>query len=51
MRVALAIALTIYAIVSAGITFIASPREASISAALQHTPVVVGLRLDSTTAA
>ncbi|MGB9078554.1 MAG: hypothetical protein WCC26_17080 [Terracidiphilus sp.] len=46
LRVALAIALSIFAIMSAGITFTASPREASIGAALQRTPVVVSLRLE-----
>lgn len=45
LRVALAIALSIYAIVSAGITLTASPREASLRAALQRAPVAVGLRL------
>jgi hypothetical protein len=44
--VTLIFALTIYAVVSAGVTFKASPREASLSAAVEHTPVVVGLRLE-----
>ena len=44
--VTLVVALTLYAVVSAGLTVEASPREASIRAAVQHTPVVVGLRLE-----
>ena len=46
LRVALVLALTMYAVVSAGVTVAASRSEASISAAVQHTPVVVGLRLE-----
>ena len=46
LRVTLVLALTIYAVESAGISVVASPSEASISAAVQHTPVVVGLRLE-----
>jgi hypothetical protein len=46
LRVALMLALTLYAAQSAGVTVAASPRGASISAAVQHTPVVVGLRLE-----
>ena len=38
--------ITIYAIVSAGLTGQSSVREASIRAAVLHTPVVVGLRLE-----
>lgn len=46
LRVALVFALAMYALVSVGITIVASPSKASITAAVQHTPVIVGLRLE-----
>ncbi len=46
VHVTLVLALTIYAVASAGVSVVASPTEASISAVVQHTPVVVGLRLE-----
>lgn len=46
VHLTLVLALTIYAVASAGVTFVASPTEASINAVVQHTPVVVGLRLE-----
>jgi hypothetical protein len=44
--VALALALAMYAVGTAGIHVAASPRGATISAAVQHAPLVVGLRLE-----
>lgn len=45
LRVAL-VALTIFAVMSAGVTVATSPRDASFIAAAQRAPVVVGLRLE-----
>ena len=46
IRVALVLALTIYAVSSGEVSVVASPSQASIIAAVQHSPVVVGLRLE-----
>ena len=46
LRVTLVLALTIYAVASGEVSVVASPSPASIIAAVQHTPVVVGLRLE-----
>jgi len=46
VRATLVLALLLYAAAGAGVTVAASRSEASISAAVQHTPVVVGLRLE-----
>jgi hypothetical protein len=41
--ITLVVALTVYTVFSAGLTFAASPGEASLKAAVQRTPLVVGL--------
>jgi hypothetical protein len=46
LRVTLVLALTIYAVASGEVSVVASPSQASIIAAVQHTPIVVGLRLE-----
>ncbi len=46
IRVTLVLALTIYAVASGEVSVVASPSRASLIAAVQHTPIVVGLRLE-----
>lgn len=46
IRVTLVLALAIYAVASGEISVVASSGRASLIAAVQHTPVVVGLRLE-----
>jgi hypothetical protein len=46
IRVALVLALTIYAVSSGEVSVVASPSQASIIAAVRRTPVVAGLRLE-----
>jgi len=46
IRVTLVLVLTIYAVASGEVSVVASPSRASFIAAVQHTPVVVGLRLE-----
>src|SRR5579872_3704527 len=46
VHVTLVLALAIYAIASAGISLVASPDEASLIAAVQRTPLALGLRLE-----